>query len=149
MEVSVNINKDVEVEKVVFTIKELTPEINEVIGRLNNIGSRLVATLDKDLVFLEKNEILVIYTENKKVFIKTKNNDILESKTRLFEFEESLSGSRFARVSNSAIVNLNMVKKMSMDFAGSVKLILKGGHEEFVSRRNIKAIKESLGLGGK
>lgn len=65
---------------------------------------------------------------------------------RLYELEQALAGTRFVRVSNSEIVNLDRVTALDLTLAGTIKMTLEGGTVCWVSRRYVKKIKQALGL---
>ena len=88
-------------------------------------------------------EIVRIYSENKKVYVRTKE-DTFEVRDRLYVLEETLSERGFVRISNSEIVNISQIEKLDMSYAGTIKMFMKNGDETFVSRRYVSRIKEML-----
>jgi DNA-binding LytR/AlgR family response regulator len=70
-----------------------------------------------------------------------------EIKMRLYELEDRLPASRFARVSKSAIVNLGAVREVHPWFGRS--LLLRFGYEDRqveVSRSYVRVLKDRLGI---
>ena len=65
---------------------------------------------------------------------------------RLYELEELLSPSRFARISNGEIVNLKAVTALDLSLTGTIQMTLTGGVVTYVSRRYVKKIKQTLNL---
>ena len=55
-------------------------------------------------------------------------------------------GSSFIKINQSAIANLKMIRKFDSTIGGTIKVVFKNGHVEYVSRRNIQRLKERLGL---
>ena len=88
-------------------------------------------------------EIVRIYSENKKVYVRTKE-DTFEVRDRLYVLEETLGERGFVRISNSEIVNISQIEKLDMSYAGTIKMFMKNGDETFVSRRYVSRIKEML-----
>lgn len=88
-------------------------------------------------------QIVRIYSENKKVYIRTPK-DCFEVRDRIYTLEEQLSKRGFVRISNSEIVNIQQIEKLDMSHAGTIKMYLKNGDETYVSRRYISKIKEVL-----
>ncbi len=88
-------------------------------------------------------EIIRIYSENKKVYVRTKG-ETYEVRDRLYVLEESLKDKGFVRISNSEIVNIEYIEKMDLSYVGTIKMLMKNGDETFVSRRCIGKIKEVL-----
>ena len=88
-------------------------------------------------------EIVRIYSENKKVYLRTMQ-ETYEIHDRLYALEESLDRKGFVRISNSEIVGISQIEKMDMGYAGTIKMYMKNGDITFVSRRYIGKIKEQL-----
>ncbi len=93
-------------------------------------------------------EIVRIYSENKKVYVRTKT-DTFEVRERLYALEETLGERGFVRISNSEIVNVSQIEKLDMSYAGTIKMTMKNADETFVSRRYVSRIKAVLNGGGK
>ena len=66
---------------------------------------------------------------------------------RLYELEGRLDPTRFVRVSNSEIINLDRVTAVDLSLAGTIRMTLDGVAQAYVSRRYMKKIKETLRLG--
>ena len=88
-------------------------------------------------------EIVRIYSENKKVYVRTKEESF-EVRDRLYVLEDVLREKGFVRISNSEIVNISQIEKLDMSYAGTIKMYMKNGDETFVSRRYVSQIKEVL-----
>ena len=88
-------------------------------------------------------EIVRIYSENKKVYVRTKE-DRFEVRDRLYVLEDILREKGFVRISNSEIVNISQIEKLDMSYAGTIKMYMENGDETFVSRRYVSRIKEVL-----
>lgn len=92
-------------------------------------------------------EIVRIYSENKKVFVRTRE-DLFEVRERLYTLEEELKEQGFVRISNSEIVNIAQIEKLDMSYAGTIKMYMKNADETYVSRRFVSKIKSVLSEGG-
>jgi len=92
---------------------------------------------------LVPSEMVRIYSENKKVYVRTVD-DCYEVGERLYILEEQLKDRGFVRISNSEIVNIRRIEKLDMSSAGTIKMYLKNGDVTYVSRRFVKKIKEVL-----
>ena len=63
----------------------------------------------------------------------------------LTELEERLP-QQFIRINRSAIANIRKIEKFDVSFSGTLGVIFKNGYKDYVSRRNVRKIKERLGL---
>ena len=88
-------------------------------------------------------EIVRIYSENKKVYVRTRD-EIYEVKDRLYTLEEMLKDRGFVRISNSEIVNISQIEKLDMGYVGTIRMQMKNTDVTFVSRRYVAKIKEVL-----
>ena len=98
-----------------------------------------------EALLLPQEAFLRFYTEDKGVLAQTQEGSF-PVRLRLYELEEALSGTRFVRVSNSEIVNLNKVSALDLSLTGTIKLTLEGAAAVYVSRRYVRKIKQVLGL---
>ena len=100
---------------------------------------------EREPVRVSRSVVLRFYAEDKGVFCQT-GKGVFTVRQRLYELEEELEGTRFVRVSNSEIVNLDRVTALDLTLTGTIKMTLEGGTVCWVSRRYVKKIKQTLGL---
>lgn len=115
--------------------------IRETLEKLLETGIRVYKGQETAMVVPA--QIVRIYSENKKVYIRT-DADCYEVRERLYTLEEDLKERGFVRISNSEIVNIRQIEKLDMSHAGTIKMYLGNGDETYVSRRYISKIKEVL-----
>ncbi|KXO17051.1 LytTR family transcriptional regulator [Peptoniphilus sp. GNH] len=146
MKVEIIIDDSLEETCVKIYSKEYTSEIEDLKEKIMMQNKDIISAFKDDKVFLIKaNEIYRIYSQDQDVFIESKD-DLFKSKLRLYEFEKILNKKRFVKISRSEIINLSHVKKLDLSFLGSICVEMKNGKISYVSRRNIKKFKESIGL---
>ena len=100
---------------------------------------------EREAVRVSRSMVLRFYAEDKGVLCQT-GKGTFTVRARLYELEEELAGTRFVRVSNSEIVNLDRVTALDLTLTGTIKMTLEGGTVCWVSRRYVKKIKGALGL---
>ena len=100
---------------------------------------------EREPVRVSRSVVLRFFAEDKGVFCQT-GKGVFTVRQRLYELEEELKGTRFVRVSNSEIVNLDRVTALDLTLTGTIKMTLEGGTVCWVSRRYVKKIKQALGL---
>ncbi len=69
----------------------------------------------------------------------------LQLKCRLYTLEEAL-GDRFVKLNQSCLANTRMIERFEVSFSGALRVKFKNGYCDYVSRRNLKNVKERLGL---
>lgn len=72
------------------------------------------------------------------------NKDCFESRKRLYEFEDMLSGRQFVRISKSVIVNLMKIVAIKPALNGRFLCQLENGEKVIVSRKYVPDLKEKL-----
>ena len=100
---------------------------------------------EREPVRVNRSAVLRFFAEDKGVSCQT-DKSVYAVRQRLYELEEELENTRFVRVSNSEIVNLDRVTALDLTLTGTIKMTLAGGTVCWVSRRYVKKIKQALGL---
>lgn len=146
MRVEIRIDSSVTEPKVVILTDQMNEEISEIVRKLSDTESQVIAGFQNDMVtLLDRDTILRIYTANGKVFAATERGEYL-LRLRLYELEARLRRDRFVRISNSEIINLKKVRHFDLSFAGTIRVSLSDGASTYVSRRYVSKIKDLLGL---
>ena len=124
--------------------RERSAELLEVRELLENIlGTQIKVYKNQEHKTVVPAEIVRIYSQNKRVYVKTQN-ECYEVNDRIYVLEEQLQDRGFVRISNSELVNIRQIEKMDMSYAGTIKMLLKNGDVTYVSRRYMRKIKEVL-----
>ena len=146
MNIEIKIDDSFKEEKIIVEASKITDELSNIINTLKSLEqTKLTVYLEDETYFIQENEIETIYSSDKKVFIKTKDNEYV-SKQRLYELESILPEKDFIRISNSEIININKVKSINTKFTGSIVITFYSGYVTYSSRRYINKIKEILGI---
>jgi len=113
----------------------------------NNIAfNKLPVLKDDKLILTNIEDVLLIYTEDRNIYIKTSKETFI-SNYSLQELEERLSEKGFFRTHRSYLVNLNKIREISPWFNGSYVAILEGLTDEVpISRNHVKLFKQLLGI---
>ncbi len=120
----------------------------------NELTSSIIELIDKKVIIngyyedeiykINVNEISVFFIENTKTYAYI-NSDKILVKYRLCELENILNDN-FIKINQSCIINKKYIKKFSSSLFGSLMVEMKNGYSDYVSRRNLKIVKERLGL---
>ncbi len=147
MKVEVHIDPALEEPVIVLRAPMPTAEVEELAQKLREAALPQPFTVytEREAVRVSRSVVLRFYAEDKGVFCQTAKG-VFTVRQRLYELEEALAGTKFVRVSNSEIVNLDRVTALDLTLAGTIKMTLEGGTVCWVSRRYVKKIKAALGL---
>ena len=105
---------------------------------------QIVGYLNDEIIILNKDEICCFISENNKVYALLNNNKYLIKK-RLYQIDESI-GKNYIKINQSCIANISQIKKFVATFDGSLQVIFKNGYKDYISRRELKNVKERLGI---
>ena len=147
MEVEIRVEPGRQEPKVVILAGEESGELlrlAESLGRLA-LGPVPVSRGEEKLL-LPQGDFLRFYADGKGVSAQT-GAETYAVRLRLYELEERLDQTRFVRISNGEIINLDRVTAVDLSLAGTICMTLDGTVKAYVSRRYVKKIKEALNLG--
>ena len=146
IDIEIKIDEKYKNPKVIIYTDKIDEDVSKLLNKLKSTDeNKIIGFKDEEAFLLDFNQIELIYTENKKVFVRADNN-AYQVKKRIFELEEALEDMNFVRISNSEIVNFKKVLSIDFKLTGTIMLRLKSGNNTFVSRRYVKKIKEYLGV---
>lgn len=89
-------------------------------------------------------EVHLFTVEQGKVFALT-DTEKWQIKTRIYLLEKILPRD-FVKINQSTLANLKQIERFDTSMAGTLKVKFKNGAVDYVSRRNLKTVKERLGL---
>lgn len=131
-------------EEVVIYCRRRTPLVERIERLADSDDDRLLGFKNGEVTVLNTGDVYCFVVENNKVQA-VLENEKFTLKQRLYIIEECL-GPEFIKINQSCVANLEKILKFDTTVAGSLKVIFKNGYVDYVSRRNIKSIKERLGL---
>ena len=142
----VTITKDIESGTAVeIHCREVTSETERLERYISRFDERLQATSEGNTYNVQIDEILYIESVDKKTFLYTTGH-VLQTEKRLYELEELPDEKTFFRASKSVIVNLNKITKLKPEVTRNILATLTNGEVIVISRRNVKALKELIGV---
>ena len=143
MKCELHIDKNTD-EKVLIYAHEKNKAVDEIKSFVENQDIELIGYKDGEIEKLNPNKVNCFIIENSKIYAIT-DDDKYHVKLRLYSLEEML-GDSFIKINQSCIANIRKIKKFDSSISGTLSVIFKNGYIDYVSRRNIKSIKERLGL---
>ena len=148
MDFEIKIDEAYKVPKTFVYTDKITEEVLRIKSFvLENSESLLIGFLDEKIKILNPAKIYRIYTENSRVFAESIDEKYLVKK-RIYQLEDILKPKKFVRISNSELINLNLVDSFDLSYSGTISVKMKNKSKTFVSRRYVKKIKETLGIWG-
>lgn len=131
-------------EEVIVYGKEKTKLIKEIEKLCDEKSQILIGYNDGIIKELNYLNIECFFTYDDKVYALYDKNKYLIKK-RMYELYELFSD-RFIYINQGCLANIKYIDSFDASFSGSLIVIFKSGHKDYVSRRQVKNIKERLGI---
>ena len=143
MKCTIVIDKDREEEVIIYLKKP-----NEIAGKIQNLVGKASPTLvgycNENIVAIDVDEIFCFSVQEGRVYAFTKNEQVLV-KERLYRLEQQF-GDRFVKINQSCMVSPEKIARFETSVGASLRVILKNGYFDYVSRRQMKVVKKRMGL---
>lgn len=121
---------------------------NELVCEIERMAAeqslQLIGYSKGEIIKLNVKDVYCFTVESGKLYAICQNQKYL-IKTRLYNIEQMLDKT-FIKINQSSIANINKIQKFDASISGTLKVIFKNGHTDYVSRRNTKNVKERIGL---
>ena len=114
------------------------------IEKLVSDNAELIGYNGKTAVKINLSEVYCFVTERNKVYAITEKEK-LQMKLRLYQLEE-IGDENFVKINQSCIANIRTIERFDASVSGTMRVVFKNGYTDYVSRRQMKTVKERLGL---
>lgn len=144
MKYKIYIDREREEEILIYVHEKnyLVERIEELI--LEQQKRDILAFGDGEVVKLCEDEIFCFVVEEGRVFALT-DGDKLQLKMRLYQLEEQFSD-RFVKINQSCLVNVDKIARFDASIGGSLMVTLKNGYKDYISRRQMRTVKDRIGF---
>lgn len=143
MKLKIFIDKDHEEEVIVYTRKR-TELVSAIEKLINQNDMNLMGFNETEAVPLTAEEVFCFTTENGKVYAITEKEKLL-IRQRLYQLEENLSDD-FLKINQSCLANVKKIARFDTSISGNLTVRFRNGYTDYVSRRNLRNIKERFGI---
>ena len=143
MKFTVILNSEREEEVIVYA-KEKNSLVKSIEELVNGADNYFIVQNESGIKRITEKEAYCFYIEDKKVYALTEKEKLL-LRMRLYSIEEKLSED-FIKINQSTVINIKKIQRFDVSVTGTLKVIMKNGYTDYVSRRRLKNVKERLGL---
>lgn len=143
MKFSFFIDKDRDEEVIIYAHEE-SELVDEIKSLVTSRPTTICGYTESEVVVLNPSETECFIIEDNKVYA-LQSGGRFRVKERLYQLEEMLPD-YFIKINQSCLCNIREIQKFDVSFSGSLTVIFKSGYRDYVSRRNVKNVKERLGL---
>lgn len=138
------IGKDQE-EEVIIKCREVNDEVLSIVKKLKKNDSIILGSNGNEVFRIPVKDIFYIESVDNKTFIYCQNQ-VFDTKARLYELEEKLAGTKMFRCSKAMILNLAKVRSVAPTLNGRFEAKLTNGENVIISRQYVPNLKKRLGM---
>lgn len=138
------IGKDQE-EEVVIRCHEVNDEVLSIVKKLKKNDNIILGSSGSEVFRISVKDIFYIESVDNKTFIYCQNQ-VFDTKARLYELEEKLGGTKMFRCSKAMILNLAKVRSVAPSMNGRFEARLTNGESVIISRQYVPNLKKRLGM---
>ena len=131
-------------EEVVIYARERTKLTDDIEALVIGSVHELIGYKENQTVKLSSDSVYCFTVEDNKVYALT-DSEKLQIKSRLYQLEEILPDT-FVKINQSCIANIRKIERFDTSISGTLLIKFKNGYKDYVSRRQMKAVKERFGL---
>ena len=136
--------ENVNEEKVLIYANERTKLVDEIESLVLTSDVDITGTFNDEIIKIDINDVSCFISENNKVFALI-NDKKYQIKQRLYQIEE-MNLASFIKINQSCLANKKKIKKFESTIGGSLRVVFKNGYIDYISRRELKNVKERMGL---
>ena len=132
-------------EEVVIYARRRTKDIEALEAYVEQMSTDLIGYGESgEIVRLRPADVICFFVDDGKVFALTES-ERLTVRLPLYAVEDMLDES-FVKINQSCIGNIRKIDRFHTSIGGSLMVIFHGGHRDYVSRRQLKTVKERIGF---
>jgi len=135
--------KEDEEDQIIVKCRNLTPEMLEVLHRLQTQNYMLTGHIGEAIHKVPPSDIFYVESVSGRTFLYG-DRQVYESKQKLYELEENLKTNDFLRISKSTLLNLKKVKALIPALSGRLECVLKNNEKVIISRQYVGELKKML-----
>lgn len=131
-------------EEIVAYAKSRNDLINMIEVMCQNSSTKIIGYDNNIIKELNPNDIDCFVTIKDKIYAVGKNFKY-QVKKRLYELNEMYSNS-FTYINQGCLANMNKIDHFEISIGGALLVVFKSGYKDYVSRRQLKNVKERIGI---
>ena len=143
MKLTLIIDPDREEEVVIYA-----RECNETVEKIQQLVCRKPAELmgfdGETATVLDYVKVCYFMTENDRVYACVGDRRY-RVRHRLYQLEQ-MAPAEYVKIHQSCLANTRQIARFEVAFSGALRVVFKNGDTDYVSRRQLKSVKERFGL---
>ena len=131
-------------DDIVIRAKEKLPILERIERLIEASEKGILGYTERDITRLEAESIDCFFIEASKVYAIADSRK-WQIRERLYQLEERFSGD-FVKINQSCLIRMDRIERFHTTLGGALQVILKNGYKDYVSRRQLKEVKERMGI---
>ena len=131
-------------EEVIIYAHRHSALTGQITALTENYSAEIIGYRDRIAEILNPDDVVCFISESNKTYAITENGKF-RVKERLYSLEERLN-TTFIRINQSCIASVSKIHRFEPSPYGSLSVVFTNGLKDYVSRRNLKNVKERLGI---
>lgn len=132
-------------EEIIIRCHEVNDEVLSIVQRLKKNENIILGNSGSEVFRISVKDIFYIESVDNKTFIYGQNQ-VFDTKAKLYELEEKLTGTKMFRCSKAMILNLAKVRSVAPSLNGRFEARLTNGESVIISRQYVPDLKKRLGM---
>lgn len=138
------LDKDTNDDEIIIKCYLQDEYVTSFINHLKN-RNKFIFLKNSKYDIVNQNDVYYFESVEDKTFAYTENQ-VYETKERIYKLENRLSSSNFFRASKGVLVNLNKVVSISPVISGRLEALLANGYKIGISRKYVNHFKEIISI---
>ena len=132
-------------EEVIIYAHEKNQMVIDIEKIVKSASVELKGSYNDEIVIINPIDVCCFISEANRVYALV-GDKRYQIKYRLYQLEEMEINNNFIKINQSCYANIKRIKKFESTISGALKVIFKNGYVDYISRRELKNVKERLGL---
>lgn len=132
-------------EEVLIYAHERTKLVDDIESLVNSSSIEIKGVFGDEIIIINPFDVSCFITEANKVYALVDDKKY-QIKYRLYQLEELDLNKTFIKINQSCYANIKRIKKFESTISGALRVIFNNGYIDYISRRELKNVKERMGL---
>lgn len=134
-----------EEERVIIYAKEKTSLVEQIEKLVASTGVSLRGTCEDTSVLIDPTEVTAFIVESGRIYALI-NEKKYQLKERLYQLKDMPFNEYYVKLNQSCYANIKKIKEFKSSIGGAIMVIFQNGYVDYISRRELKNVKERIGL---
>lgn len=131
-------------EEVLIYAQKRSSLVDEIERLVESNNLTLKGTKDDKIIIINPLDVTCFISQNNKVFALI-GEEQYKIKERLYQLEEMMD-ENYIKINQSCLANIKRIDRFSSSLGGAIMVLFDNGYKDYISRRELKNVKERMGL---